>query len=73
MHSNLKQKFFMATKKKAEEVSLEEVNEIKAQMREIMDKVTPKYLYDYLNQYVIGQEEAKKYISVAVYNHICYP
>ena len=69
MHSNLKQKFFMATKKKAEEVSLEEVNEIKAQMREIMDKVTPKYLYDYLNQYVIGQEEAKKYISVAVYNH----
>lgn len=59
----------MSTKKKAEEVSLEEVNEIKAQMREIMDKVTPKYLYDYLNQYVIGQEEAKKYISVAVYNH----
>ena len=38
-------------------------------MRDIMDKVTPKYLYDYLNQYVIGQEEAKKYISVAVYNH----
>lgn len=59
----------MTAKKKTEEVSLEEVNEIKAQMREIMDKVTPKYLYDYLNQYVIGQEEAKKYISVAVYNH----
>jgi ATP-dependent Clp protease ATP-binding subunit ClpX len=57
------------TKKKSEEVTAEEIKEIKAQMRDIMDKVTPKYLYDYLNQYVIGQEEAKKYISVAVYNH----
>jgi ATP-dependent protease Clp ATPase subunit len=35
-----------------------------------MNVVTPKHLYDYLNQHVIGQEEAKKYISVAVYNHI---
>lgn len=57
------------TKKKSEEVTAEEIKEIKAQMRDIMDKVTPKYLYDYLNQYVIGQDEAKKYISVAVYNH----
>ncbi len=30
---------------------------------------TPKEMYDYLNQYVIGQEQAKKYLSVAVYNH----
>ena len=57
------------TKKKSEEVTAEEIKEIKAQMRDIMDNVTPKYLYDYLNQYVIGQDEAKKYISVAVYNH----
>ena len=56
-------------KKKTEDITVEEINEIKTQMRDIMDKVTPKYLYDYLNQYVIGQEEAKKYISVAVYNH----
>ena len=56
-------------KEQQEELTQEEINEIKGQMREIMDKVTPKYLYDYLNQYVIGQEEAKKYISVAVYNH----
>ncbi|MGH3098205.1 MAG: ATP-dependent Clp protease ATP-binding subunit ClpX, partial [Streptosporangiales bacterium] len=26
-------------------------------------------IYDFLNQYVIGQEEAKKALSVAVYNH----
>jgi ATP-dependent Clp protease ATP-binding subunit ClpX len=30
---------------------------------------TPKKLYDQLNQYVIGQERAKKILSVAVYNH----
>jgi ATP-dependent Clp protease ATP-binding subunit ClpX len=30
---------------------------------------TPKKLYEQLNQYVIGQERAKKILSVAVYNH----
>ena len=30
---------------------------------------TPKELYDQLNQYVIGQDNAKKILSVAVYNH----
>lgn len=29
----------------------------------------PKEINDFLNQYVIGQEDAKKYLSVAVYNH----
>lgn len=29
----------------------------------------PKEIHDFLNQYIIGQEEAKKYLSVAVYNH----
>ena len=31
--------------------------------------VTPKKIVDYLDQYVVGQSEAKKTISVAVYNH----
>ncbi len=30
---------------------------------------TPKQIKAYLDQYVIGQEEAKKVLSVAVYNH----
>ncbi|HEU5430328.1 MAG TPA: ATP-dependent Clp protease ATP-binding subunit ClpX [Thermomicrobiales bacterium] len=30
---------------------------------------TPRMLYDQLNQYVIGQDRAKKILSVAVYNH----
>lgn len=29
----------------------------------------PKEIYEFLNQYIIGQDEAKKYLSVAVYNH----
>lgn len=29
----------------------------------------PKEIYEFLNKYVIGQDDAKKYLSVAVYNH----
>ncbi len=29
----------------------------------------PKEIYDFLNQYVIGQDSAKRFLSVAVYNH----
>ena len=31
--------------------------------------VTPKDIKIFLDQYIIGQDDAKKYISVAVYNH----
>lgn len=30
---------------------------------------TPAKMKEYLDQYIIGQDEAKKYLSVAVYNH----
>ncbi|PPQ99911.1 hypothetical protein CVT24_009592 [Panaeolus cyanescens] len=30
---------------------------------------TPRELVEYLNQFVVGQEQAKKVLSVAVYNH----
>ncbi|WP_296897046.1 ATP-dependent Clp protease ATP-binding subunit ClpX [uncultured Megamonas sp.] len=36
---------------------------------EVKELPKPKEIYDILNQYVIGQEEAKKSLSVAVYNH----
>lgn len=29
----------------------------------------PKEIKDYLDQYIIGQDEAKRYLSVSVYNH----
>ena len=36
----------------------------------LLDKVpSPKEIKEFLDQYVIGQEEAKKSLSVAVYNH----
>lgn len=31
--------------------------------------MTPKEISNFLNQYVIGQDQAKKFLSVAVYNH----
>jgi len=34
-----------------------------------LNLLKPKELKDFLDQYVIGQEEAKKVLSVAVYNH----
>jgi ATP-dependent Clp protease ATP-binding subunit ClpX len=35
----------------------------------IKEKLTPQKIVSYLNDYVIGQDAAKKAISVAVYNH----
>ena len=36
---------------------------------ELTELPTPKEIMDHLNEYVIGQEKAKKALSVAVYNH----
>ncbi len=43
--------------------------ETKAQERPNINLKKPKELKAFLDQYVIGQEEAKKVLSVAVYNH----
>jgi len=37
--------------------------------RAISEVLTPKRIYELLSEYVIGQEQAKKVLSVAVYNH----
>ncbi|MCT3310284.1 ATP-dependent Clp protease ATP-binding subunit ClpX [Lactiplantibacillus pentosus] len=39
------------------------------QTHELTDIPTPKQIVDELDQYVIGQNEAKRTLSVAVYNH----
>ena len=36
---------------------------------EVSSVPTPREIKEFLDQYIIGQEEAKKYLSVAVYNH----
>jgi ATP-dependent Clp protease ATP-binding subunit ClpX len=35
----------------------------------VPDKITPQEIKTHLDHYVIGQDEAKKFLSVAVYNH----
>ncbi|KRK98235.1 ATP-dependent protease ATP-binding subunit ClpX [Secundilactobacillus odoratitofui DSM 19909 = JCM 15043] len=49
------------------EIIDEEFSEESAQT--VFDVPTPQQIVDSLNQYVIGQNEAKKTLSVAVYNH----
>ncbi len=52
-------------------------DEIKGSERKSVDKgfknlnknITPAQIKTFLDQYVIGQSDAKKYLSVAVYNH----
>ncbi len=63
------------------EVCVEQADEIiqeelysgkKEEQREdfyLPDTVTPKEISSHLDQYVVGQTEAKRYLSVAVYNH----
>ena len=46
----------------------DEVEEYSA-LPELGEIPKPKEIYDILSQYVIGQEKAKKALSVAVYNH----
>ena len=47
-----------------EQINLDQTDEFS-----ITDFPKPAEIYDYLNEYVIGQDEAKKSLSVAVYNH----
>ncbi|MEO1260453.1 MAG: ATP-dependent Clp protease ATP-binding subunit ClpX [Bacteroidota bacterium] len=50
--------------KKDENQPIKEVPELN-----LPENITPRDIKEYLDQYVIGQEVAKKTISVAVYNH----
>jgi ATP-dependent Clp protease ATP-binding subunit ClpX len=61
------------------EVCVEQANEIIAEELDrepreqsgfsLPDNITPAEIKKFLDGYVIGQEEAKRYIAVAVYNH----
>jgi ATP-dependent Clp protease ATP-binding subunit ClpX len=46
------------------EEELSEAPELKLE-----DLPKPKEIYEFLNDYIVGQEQAKKILSVAVYNH----
>ncbi len=49
------------------EIIIEELSEVSASGLTELPK--PQEIYDFLDQYVIGQDRAKKSLSVAVYNH----
>jgi ATP-dependent Clp protease ATP-binding subunit ClpX len=48
---------------------LKRLKQTPTQKKSIETLPSPKKIKSYLDQYVIGQEEAKKILSVAVYNH----
>lgn len=51
-------------------IDFEEVNESKGKFNVDMKKVPkPREIKEYLDQYVIGQDDAKRYLAVSVYNH----
>ena len=40
-----------------------------AAQKELKDLPKPREIKEFLDGYVVGQDEAKRYLSVAVYNH----
>ena len=57
---------------RANEISHEYLNDLKKKSLEDIDIATlpkPREIKAFLDQYVIGQDQAKQYLSVAVYNH----
>ena len=53
----------------AQGIVREEISETSSDFDSNAILLTPKEINDHLSQYVIGQDEAKKTIAVAVYNH----
>lgn len=51
------------------EFYLKNINVISSKFNEKKKKVVPSYIKQYLDEYIIGQDNAKKVLSVAVYNH----
>lgn len=47
----------------------QETKSKKTGKKPMKDVPKPKKIKEYLDQYIIGQDEAKRYLSVAVYNH----
>ncbi|MEM6965746.1 MAG: ATP-dependent Clp protease ATP-binding subunit ClpX, partial [Bacteroidota bacterium] len=51
-----------------EELFADKPNETKDDFY-LPETITPKEIKNHLDQYIIGQDDAKKYLAVAVYNH----
>lgn len=51
------------------EMDVETENENNKKIESFEELPKPKELHEFLNDYIIGQDEAKKALSVAIYNH----
>ena len=51
------------------EMDVETENENNKKIESLEELPKPKLLHEFLNDYIIGQDEAKKALSVAIYNH----
>lgn len=54
---------------KKEKSAAEGISQMQKQGAYLSDKIRPMDIKKHLDQYIIGQDDAKKYLSVAVYNH----
>ena len=51
------------------QMDVETENENNKKIESLEELPKPKELHEFLNDYIIGQDEAKKALSVAIYNH----
>ncbi len=53
----------------SDELKIKKTSPKKEEFGKLPTSITPAQIKTFLDQYVIGQTDAKKYLSVAVYNH----
>lgn len=69
IHDNISQKSMSKTRNKLSENAGFEMVEKKEKSSAIVFTMTPSEIHQQLDRYIIGQEKAKKVLSVAIYNH----
>lgn len=70
LHENINKKSTAAMRKKiAENDGLEMIEPKRKTSDIVLNKITPSEIHHQLDRFIIGQEHAKRVLSVAIYNH----
>ena len=70
VHENINKKSTAAMRKKiAENDGLEMIEPKRKTSDIVLNKITPSEIHHQLDRFIIGQEHAKRVLSVAIYNH----